>query len=80
MLFEDLEIDSPYNTYRYDGLPPGPIAGVSAASLAAAVNPQTVSYFYYVLDPACDGTHRFADTLNEHNRNVAAFRQAGRCA
>lgn len=80
VLFEDLEIDSPYNTYRYDGLPPGPIAGVSAASLAAAVNPQTVSYFYYVLDPACDGTHRFADTLNEHNQNVAAFRQAGRCA
>lgn len=79
VLFTDLEIDSPYNTYRYDGLPPGPIAGVSAASLAAAVNPQTVTYFYYVLDPVCDGTHRFADTLNQHNQHVAAFRQAGRC-
>lgn len=79
VLYEDLEIDSPYNTYRNDGLPPGPIAGVGAASLNAAVNPQSVSYFYYVLDPACDGTHRFADTLNEHNQNVAAFRQAGRC-
>ena len=79
VLFADLEIDSPYNTYRIDGLPPGPIAGVGAASLAAAVNPQTVSYFYYVLDPVCDGTHRFADTLAEHNRNVDAFRQAGRC-
>jgi len=79
VLFSDLDIDSPYNTYRNDGLPPGPIAGVSAASLDAALNPQTVSYFYYVLDPACDGTHRFADTLAQHNRNVDAFRQAGRC-
>lgn len=79
VLFADLEIDSPYNTYRNDGLPPGPIAGVSSASLDAAVNPQTVTYFYYVLDPACDGTHRFADTLAQHNRNVDAFRQAGRC-
>jgi len=79
VLFDDLEIDNPYNTYRIEGLPPGPIAGVGAASIDAAVNPQAVSYFYYVLDPVCDGTHRFADTLNQHNQNVAAFRQAGRC-
>lgn len=79
VLFADLEIDSPYNTYRIDGLPPGPIAGVSAASLAAAVNPETTPFFYYVLDPSCDGTHRFAETLNAHNQNVDAFRQAGRC-
>jgi UPF0755 protein len=79
VLFEDTEIDSPYNTYQVDGLPPTPISGSGRAAIEAAFSPAEVTYRYYVLDPACDGTHVFADTLEEHNRNVAAFRDAGGC-
>jgi UPF0755 protein len=79
VLFEDTEIDSPYNTYQIDGLPPTPISGAGRAALAAAFEPEEVTYRYYVLDPSCDGSHVFADTLDEHNRNVAAFRDAGGC-
>lgn len=76
---DDLEVDSPYNTYRIDGLPPGPISGLGTAALRAAFAPADVPYRFYVLDPSCDGTHRFAETDEEHERNVAAFRDAGRC-
>jgi UPF0755 protein len=79
VLFEDTEIDSPYNTYRVDGLPPTPISGVGNASFIAAYRPQETTALYYVLAPECDGTHRFADTLEEHNRNVAAFRETDGC-
>jgi UPF0755 protein len=79
VLFEDTEIDSPYNTYQVDGLPPTPISGSGRAAIEAAFDPEDVTYRYYVLDPVCDGTHVFADTLEEHNRNVAAFRDAGGC-
>jgi UPF0755 protein len=65
---EDLQIDSPYNTYRYPGLPPGPIAAPGKASLEAAVNPAQVEYLYFV--SRNDGSHVFARTLDEHNRNV----------
>jgi UPF0755 protein len=64
----DLEFDSPYNTYRYAGLPPGPIAAPGAASLEAAANPAAVAYLYFV--SRNDGSHAFASTLDEHNRNV----------
>ncbi len=79
VLFEDTEIDHPYNTYVIDGLPPGPISGFGAASLRAAYDPADVTYRYYVLDAACDGSHVFSDTLDEHNVNVNAFRNAGGC-
>jgi UPF0755 protein len=79
VLFEDTEIDSPYNTYQVDGLPPTPISGVGNASFLAAYQPEDTSARYYVLAPECDGTHRFADTLDEHNVNVAAFRETGAC-
>ena len=65
---EDLQIDSPYNTYRYPGLPPGPIAAPGKASIEAAVNPAQVDYLYFVSKN--DGSHVFARTLDEHNRNV----------
>ncbi len=64
----DLALDSPYNTYRYGGLPPGPIASPGLASLAAAANPAPATYLYFV--SRNDGSHVFADTLAEHNRNV----------
>lgn len=65
---EDLEFDSPYNTYRYPGLPPGPIASPGRAAIEAALNPAAVDYLYFV--SRNDGSHEFARTLDEHNRNV----------
>ena len=65
---DDLQFDSPYNTYRYAGLPPGPIAAPGAAALEATVRPAAVDYLYFV--SRNDGTHVFATTLAEHNRNV----------
>jgi len=68
---EDLQFDSAYNTYRYAGLPPGPIAAPGRASLEAAANPAPVPYLYFV--SRNDGSHAFASTLEEHNRNVQEY-------
>lgn len=65
---DDLQFDSPYNTYRYGGLPPGPIAAPGKRALDAVVSPAKVDYLYFV--SRNDGTHVFATTLPEHNRNV----------
>ena len=69
----DLQIDSPYNTYRYAGLPPGPIAAPGEAALRAAAEPADVPYLYFV--SRNDGSHVFSTTLDEHNRNVYNFQK-----
>jgi UPF0755 protein len=68
---DDLAFDSPYNTYRYRGLPPGPIASPGKASLEAAIHPADADYLYLV--SRNDGSHEFAATLDEHNRNVQKY-------
>jgi UPF0755 protein len=65
---DDLAMDDPYNTYRYPGLPPGPICSPGLASLQAAAAPASVDHLYFV--SRNDGSHVFAATLAEHNRNV----------
>lgn len=71
--FKDLEVESPYNTYRRAGLPPGPIANPGLDSIRAAAAPADVPFLYYVLRP--DGRHHFSRTLNEHLDAVRRYRQ-----
>jgi UPF0755 protein len=74
LVLEDLETDSPYNTYKYQGLPPGPICNPGKASLLAALYPANVDYLYFVAKG--DGTHVFSTTLEEHNRAKSKIKQA----
>jgi UPF0755 protein len=76
LLFVHLEVESPYNTYRYDGLPPGPIASPGASSLAAALNPADVPYLFFVAHP--DGHHEFRRTFQEHQQAIAMVRREAR--
>ena len=66
---EDMTVDSPYNTYTNTGLTPGPIANPGLASIEAALNPESTSYYYYVLDPS-NGVHQFSQTLAEHEKKI----------
>jgi UPF0755 protein len=70
----DLQFDSPYNTYKYPGLPPGPIANPGAAALEASMHPAQSEFLYFVSDN--NGHHRFSRSLTEHARNVAAYRKS----
>jgi UPF0755 protein len=74
VLYKDLTIASPYNTYINKGLPPGPIASPGAASLAAAANPANVPYLYFVASK--DGHHEFRQTLDEHTTAIRQVRAA----
>lgn len=70
LLFSDLEINSPYNTYKIAGLPPGPICNPGEAALKAVARPEKSPYFFYVMSPKL-GRHRFAKTFAEHQHNIA---------
>lgn len=72
VLYKDLEIKSPYNTYKYPGLPPGPITMPDISSVDAVLNAESHSYLFFVVDPKNPGYHLFASTYNEHlaNRKV----------
>ena len=67
LLYSDLEIDSPYNTYKYSGLPAGPIASPGKASLEAALNPADTDYLYFVLSAEGSSSHKFAASGNDFN-------------
>jgi UPF0755 protein len=67
----DLEIDSPYNTYQEQGLPPGPISNPRLDSILAVVNPADTNYLYFVAKP--DGSHAFASSLEEHQANIERY-------
>ena len=71
---EDMTVDSPYNTYTNTGLPAGPIANPGLASIKAALEPASTPYYYYVLDPSV-GTHIFAKTYEEHQKNIEQVSQ-----
>jgi len=70
---DDLQVDSPYNTYRRMGLPPAPIANPGLDSIVAVVRPAQTTYLYFVAKP--DGSHTFAETLEEHLRNIELYGQ-----
>ena len=81
VLNKHLQVDSPYNTYKYPGLPPGPICVPSRAALEAVLNPDYGGApgrgnLFFCANPDFSGTHVFARTLSEHNRNAAAYRRA----
>ena len=66
--YEDLEVDSPYNTYKYPGLPPGPICNPGLASVRAALNPENTGYYFYALNK--NGLHQFFSSYNEFQRFI----------
>ena len=70
------QIESPYNTYKYAGLPPGPICIPSIAAVKAVLNAEEHHYFYFCAKEDFSGYHNFAKTLTEHNRNAAKYQQA----
>ncbi len=78
LLRKDWELDSPYNTYRIDGLPPGPISNPGREAIDAVLHPQSTKELFFVADG--DGGHLFATTLKQHNRNVARLQRIRRKA
>jgi UPF0755 protein len=71
LTLDDLAVDSEYNTYRYGGLPPGPISAPRLDSILAVIRPADTNYLFFVAKP--DGSHAFAETLEEHQRNIEEF-------
>lgn len=73
VLYKDLELDSPYNTYKYKGVPPGLIAMPDVSSINAILNAESHDYLYFAANPENPGYHKFAKTLAQHNRNARAY-------
>ncbi len=71
VLYKDLEVDNPYNTYKHKGMPPGPIAGAGKSSIEAVVDPSQTKYLYFLADQ--DGVNHFAETYDEHLSNRAKY-------
>lgn len=76
-LEEYSSVDSPYNTYLYDGLPPGPIAGPGLSSIQAVLDPDAHNYLFFVATPDGTGRHVFAETWDEHVQNVQKYQSGG---
>lgn len=76
VLKKHLEVNSPYNTYKFKGLPPGPISVPPKACLEAVLNAEKHSYIYFCASPELNGTHRFATNLSEHNANAVMYQRA----
>ena len=73
VLYKDLELDSPYNTYKYATIPPGPISMPDISSIEAVLNYEDHDYFYFVANVENFGYHKFAKTLAQHNRNKQEY-------
>ncbi|QHW35328.1 endolytic transglycosylase MltG [Paenibacillus rhizovicinus] len=78
LMESDLQVDSPYNTYKIKGLPPGPIASPSLKSIEAALFPTKTDYYYYVTKKDGSHEHLFAETLKQHNQNIAKSNQTAK--
>lgn len=76
LYYKDLAVDSPYNTYRHSGLPPGPICNPGSASILAVLNPANTKYLYFVATGK--GGHNFAESIAEHNENIRKYRSIRR--
>ena len=76
VLLRHLEFDSPYNTYKYKGLPPGPISCPPVSCLEAVLGAERHDYYYFCASPSLDGTHLFASSYEQHLRNARAFQKA----
>lgn len=75
VLYKDLELDSPYNTYKHEGLPPGPITMPDIAAIDAVLNFENHNFFYFVADTQRPGYHIFAQNLSQHNRNRLEYQR-----
>jgi UPF0755 protein len=75
VLYKDLTLDAPYNTYKYAGLPPGPIVTPDLSAIDAVLNYEDHDYYYFVADVENFGYHKFAKSLSQHNANAAAYRR-----
>jgi UPF0755 protein len=73
LTIDDLELDSAYNTYRVAGLPPTPIAAPRLASIMAVIEPADTNYLYFVATGDAEGSHAFAETLEEHQANIEEY-------
>ena len=73
VLYRDLELDSPFNTYKYAGIPPGPIAMPDISAIDAVLNPEKHNFLYFVADTERFGFHKFSETLSQHNRKKEQY-------